>query len=317
MNHERFMKTALNLARRGIGTTGPNPTVGCVIVKNGTIISQGRTAIGGRPHAEPVALKKAGAKTKGSTIYVTLEPCSHHGRTPPCAEALIKAKPAEVVISCLDPDKRVNGRGIQMLAKAGIKVTIGTGEKEALEINRGFIKRVKYGLPFVTLKIATGQDGKYLKGEMFTSEIARNYVHLLRSRSDVLITGTGTIKTDKPKLNVRLNGLEHTSPLVIILGKSKLPGYQTEYIPLKKLLKKLATEGVNNILLECGPTLAAAFLKAKLVDELQIIESPEKFGKRGLDFFDSKIKKQIARNFRKTAEKHLGVDILRIFRKSK
>lgn len=324
MKPDFYMNMALSLARRGIGNTGPNPTVGCVIVKDGVIIAEGRTAPNGRPHAETIALKKAGDKAKGASVYVTLEPCSHHGKTPPCAEALIEAKPAEVIIACLDPDSRVNGRGIKMLAEAGIKITLGTGEKEALEINRGFIKRIKHGIPFVTLKVATSLDGKYLKGtgkaRMFTSDNAQRYVHLLRSRADVLLTGTGTILADSPKLNVRLPGLEDTSPRIVVLGKRKLPEkYQklATRSPLLTTLKELAAEGVNYALVEAGPALAASFIKEGLVDELQIIESPEKLGSDGEGYFAPEIKKLLPKNFRKTAEKQLGVDILRVFARIK
>ncbi len=319
--HDKFMKIALNLARRGIGETAPNPTVGCVIVKDGVILAQGRTAKGGRPHAEAVAISKAKGKTKGSTIYVTLEPCSHYGKTPPCAESIIKAKPAEVVVACLDPDKRVNGSGIKMLIEAGIKVTLGIGEDEAQDINRGFITRTRTKLPFVTLKAAMASDGKYLQGkgkpQWVTGELSRNYVHLLRSRADCLITGTGTIIADKPKLDVRLPGLEHMSPLVIVAGRRKVDGFRAKFAPLKTILEDLANEGVNNVLLESGPTLAAAFLREKLVDELIIIEAPKKLGSKGRDYFKPETQKLIAKHFRKTSEKHIGMDKIIIYAKMK
>ena len=315
--HDKFMRIALNLASRGIGETAPNPSVGCVIVKDGIIISQGRTGVGGRPHAEAIAIKKAGKQAKGSTIYVTLEPCSHYGQTPPCAENIIKAKPAEVVVACLDPDKRVNGRGIKMLMEAGIKVTLGIGEDEAQNINRGFIKRIQDKLPFVTLKAAISSDGKYLKGKgkptWVTGELARSYVHLLRSRSDCLITGTGTVIADKPQLNVRLPGLEHTSPLVIVAGRRKVEGFRPKYAPLKTILEDLAKEGVNNVLVESGPTLTAAFLRENLVDELIIISSPNELGKKGDDYF----KKDALKNLRQISQKEIGMDKIQIFTRIK
>ena len=296
MNHELYMRNALNLARRGIGETSPNPSVGCVVVKDGVIISRARTAKNGRPHAEAIALDKVNAK--GATLYVTLEPCSHHGKTPPCAEKIIKSGIAEVVIACKDPDPRVNGRGIKMLEKAGIKVTFGICEKEALEVNRGFIKRIQNGLPFVTLKAAISADGKYLEGKgkptWITGELARNYVHLLRSRNDILITGTGTMKADNPKLNVRLNGMGESSPKVLVLSKSDL----------RKTLKSLAKNGANNVLVEAGPTLSNAFIKSGLVDELIIIQSPTKLSKKGKDYFA----KTALKNFKQICVKEIGED---------
>jgi diaminohydroxyphosphoribosylaminopyrimidine deaminase/5-amino-6-(5-phosphoribosylamino)uracil reductase len=305
--HEIYMKAALNLAARGIGNTGSNPTVGCVVVKDGVIIAEGRTAKGGRPHAESLALGKAGKRTKGATIYVTLEPCSHHGKTPPCAEAIIKAKPAEIVVACLDPDKRINGHGIKMLMEAGIKVTLGIGEKKTQEINRGFFKRIKTGMPFVTLKAAISADGKYAKGTgkpvFITGDIARKFVHLLRSRNDVLITGTGTIKADNPQLNVRLNGMEDTSPQVVVLSKADLI----------KTLQNLAQNGINNVLIEAGPTLASAFIAAGLVDELIIIESPKILGKTGANYFA----KNALKEFQKISQQQSGVDLISIYKTKK
>ena len=314
MSHEKFMQIALNLARRGIGNTGPNPTVGCVVVQDGVILSQGRTAKGGRPHAESIALDNINAK--GASIYVTLEPCSHHGKTPPCAEKIIKAKPAEVVVACTDPDPRVNGNGIKMLRDAGIKVTTGISEKEALQINRGFFKRIKTGIPFVTLKAAISADGKFAAGQgkpvWVTGELARNYVHLLRSRADVLITGTGTILADKPQLNLRLAGLEDTSPQVIVVGKSKI-SLQKNWLQktgaLKAILQDLGTSGTNNVLVESGSTLANAFIKAGLVDELIIIQSPKNLGKYGQDYFA----KNALDSFHLKSEQEIGIDKICIY----
>jgi diaminohydroxyphosphoribosylaminopyrimidine deaminase/5-amino-6-(5-phosphoribosylamino)uracil reductase len=300
-----------------VGNTGSNPSVGCVVVKDGEIIAQGATAKDGRQHAEAIALKKAGSKAKGSTIYVTLEPCAHHGKTPPCASALIKAKPKEVVVACLDPDPRVNGRGVKMLAEAGIKVTLGVGEKDALDINKGFFKRIQKNMPYVTLKAATSSDGKYLEGDgkpkFITGELARNYVHLLRSRADCIITGTGTIIADKPQLNVRLSGLEDTKPEVIVAGKRKITGYKTENESLKNILKKLAENGVNNVLVEAGPTLAGSFIKEKLVDEVILIEAPKKLGSKGKDYFA----RGALKAYRKTLERKIDMDKIRIFSKIK
>jgi diaminohydroxyphosphoribosylaminopyrimidine deaminase/5-amino-6-(5-phosphoribosylamino)uracil reductase len=307
--HQKFMQIALNLARRGIGNTAENPTVGCVVVHDGIILSEGRTAKNGRPHAESVALDNINAK--GASIYVTLEPCSHHGKTPPCAEKIIKAKPAEVVVACTDPDPRVNGKGIKMLRDAGIKVTTGICEKEALQINRGFFKRIKTGMPFVTLKAAISADGKYASGNgkpvWVTGELARNYVHLLRSRADALITGTGTVLADNPQLNVRISGLEDTSPQVIVVGKSKVnlqKNWQQKTGALKTILQDLGANGTNNLLIEAGSTLANAFIKAGLVDELIIIQSPKNLGKNGVDYFEPNATK----SFKQISAMQLGDD---------
>lgn len=317
MHHEFYMKNALNLARRGVGRTAPNPSVGCVIVKNGSIISRAATGKGGRPHAERVALDIAGREAENAISYVTLEPCAHYGKTPPCAEALIKARGAEVVIACADPDTRVNGKGMKMLRDAGIKVTFGVCEKEALELNRGFFKRIKTGLPFVTLKAAISADGKYAEGKgkptWVTGELARNYVHLLRSQNEIIITGTGTVIADKPQLNVRLNGMEDCSPQVIVVGKSKVnlqKNWQQKNGNLKEILQQLAEQGFNNVMVEAGPTLSNAFIKAGLADELVIIQSPEELGKKGRDYFAQDALSKLTQ----VSEKTIGEDKISFLR---
>ena len=155
-----FMSTALGLARRGLGRTWPNPAVGCVITQAGRVVGRGATAPGGSPHAEPQALAQAGAQARGATVYVTLEPCAHHGKTPPCAEALIAAGVARVVVACEDPDPRVDGGGIAMLRAAGIQVDLGCCQAEAEAMNQGFLTRVRQGRPMVTLKLASSFDGR-------------------------------------------------------------------------------------------------------------------------------------------------------------
>ena len=222
------MRAALALARRGLGRTWPNPTVGCVLVKDGRVVGRGWTQKGGRPHAETEALQRAGAHAAGSTAYVTLEPCSHHGRTPPCAEALIAAKIARAVIAIQDPDLRVSGRGIQMLDGAGIAVEIGPGAEEAQEINAGFLLRLEKNRPLVTLKLAMTLDGRIAthtgESRWITGEPARARSHLLRAQHDAVMVGSGTVLADDPLLNVRLPGLERESPLRIVLdGRMRLP----------------------------------------------------------------------------------------------
>ena len=178
------MQSALGLARRGLGVVWPNPSVGCVLVAKGRVVGRGRTADGGRPHAETEALRQAGGLSKGATAYVSLEPCSHHGETPPCADALVNAGIARAVVALEDPDPRVSGRGIAALRQAGIEVDVGCGAEAAREINAGFIRRVESGRPLVTLKIASSLDGRIAthKGESqwITGPAARDYGHLLR-----------------------------------------------------------------------------------------------------------------------------------------
>jgi diaminohydroxyphosphoribosylaminopyrimidine deaminase/5-amino-6-(5-phosphoribosylamino)uracil reductase len=205
------MALALTLARRGLGRVWPNPAVGCVIVKDGRIVGRGWTQDGGRPHAETEALRQAGPAARGATAYVTLEPCAHHGKTPPCAEALIAAGMSRVVSALEDPDSRVAGKGHTMLRAAGITVDVGTRATEARAVNAGFLARVEHGRPMVALKLATTLDGKIaLPGgasRWITGERARAHVHLLRAQYDAVMIGAGTAVADDPELTSRLPGL--------------------------------------------------------------------------------------------------------------
>lgn len=216
-----FMQYALSLARRGLGNTSPNPSVGCVIVKDGKILGAANTAKGGRPHAETQALQQAALEAKGATAYVTLEPCSHYGKTPPCAESLIKAGISRVVISAIDPFAQVNGKGISMLKEAGIEVVIGVCEEEAQKTTEGFFSVIQKSRPFITLKTATSLDGKIAlkdgSSKWITGEESRNHVHLMRARHDAIITGTATVMADNPDLTCRLPGMFDKSPIRIVL----------------------------------------------------------------------------------------------------
>jgi diaminohydroxyphosphoribosylaminopyrimidine deaminase/5-amino-6-(5-phosphoribosylamino)uracil reductase len=217
-----FMHHALRLAARGLGNVAPNPAVGCVILsRDGHIVGRGWTQPGGRPHAETMALSQAGDAARGGTAYVTLEPCSHHGMTPPCADALAVAQIARVVGATLDPDPRVAGAGFARLEKAGISVARGVWESEARALNLGFFKRIAEGRPLVALKIAQSADGYVAdaKGNSrwITSETARRHGHLLRARHDAILVGIGTVLADDPLLTCRLPGLEQRSPLRIVL----------------------------------------------------------------------------------------------------
>jgi diaminohydroxyphosphoribosylaminopyrimidine deaminase/5-amino-6-(5-phosphoribosylamino)uracil reductase len=219
------MRSALSLARRGLGTTWPNPSVGCVIVKEGRVLARAVTAPGGRPHAEPAALNTAGPAADRATVYVTLEPCCHWGRTPPCTDALIAAKVARVVIATRDPDPRVDGAGIARLRAAGIAVDEGVLRIEAEEVVAGFSSRVRDGRPLVTLKLASTLDGRIAtrtgESRWITGEAARRVVHALRGRHDAVMVGVGTVLADDPELTCRLPGYR-PQPGVRIVADSHL-----------------------------------------------------------------------------------------------
>lgn len=217
------MAAAVRLARWNLGATGSNPSVGCVVVKDGVIVGRGVTARGGRPHAETQALVEAGAAARGSTAYVTLEPCSHHGKTPPCAEALIGAGVARVVVAVADPDPRVSGRGLRMLADEGIAVTPGVLETEAAEGLEAYLFRQVRKRAQVTLKLAVSADGMIgRRGEgqvAITGREARAQSHILRAESDAILVGIGTVLADDPELTCRLPGLESRSPVRVVLDR--------------------------------------------------------------------------------------------------
>ncbi|MBE7636918.1 bifunctional diaminohydroxyphosphoribosylaminopyrimidine deaminase/5-amino-6-(5-phosphoribosylamino)uracil reductase RibD [Sneathiella sp. P13V-1] len=214
------MKMALQLARRGLGQVAPNPAVGCLIVKDNLVVGRGHTQVGGRPHAEVVALSEAGDHAKGATAYVTLEPCSHHGKTPPCAEALINAGVARVVVAMGDPDERVDGDGVEMLRDAGVEVTVGVLQKQALENNLGFVLNRTISRPKVMLKTATTLDGKIAthtgNSQWITGPDARRFGHMLRAKNDAIMVGIGTVLADDPRLDCRIPGLENRSPIRIV-----------------------------------------------------------------------------------------------------
>lgn len=222
------MRAALGLARRSLGETWPNPSVGCVLVKDGHVVGRGFTARGGRPHAETIALDQAGAAARGSSAYVTLEPCCHKGQTGPCAEALIQAGVARVVAAIEDPDPRVSGRGLEMLKKAGIAVELGLCAESAAELNAGFFQRILHERPLITLKLATSLDGRIAThsrhSHWITGETARAASHRLRAETDAILVGIGTALADDPELTCRLPGLEHRSPVrVVVDSRLRLP----------------------------------------------------------------------------------------------
>jgi len=314
------MARAIELARRGLFTTDPNPRVGCVIADGERVIAEGWHEKAGLPHAEVVALAAAGAAARGATAYVTLEPCSHFGRTPPCADALIAAGIGRLVYAMKDPNPRVNGAGIARLAAAGIALTGGVLEQESLELNPGFVSRMTRGQPWVTVKLAASLDGGTAlpggESHWITGEAAREDVQRLRARSSAVMTGSGTVLADDPRLDVRLPGATRQPLRVVLDSKLRTPatarilappgqalllctdedaerasalraaGAEVVQMPssggsvdLAAALALLAERQVNELLVECGAGLAGAFFAAGLVDELRLYIAPMLLGR--------------------------------------
>ena len=269
------MAAALALAERGVGQTGLNPSVGCIIVKDGIVVGRGWTQKGGRPHAEAMALAQAGSAAQGSTVYVTLEPCAHQSdRGPSCALLLMDARPARVVVALEDPDPRTAGEGIKALMAAGIAVETGVMASEAHRSLAGFMCRMQRQRPFVTLKIAISLDGQIAMADgssrWITGDIARAHSHIERARTDAILVGSGTVKADAPQLNVRLKGLEHRSPRKVMLGSGNAPdGWEVISAPAD-----IAKLDCNHVMVEGGAATATAFLKAGLVARLLLFRAP-------------------------------------------
>ena len=217
----RFMALALTLGRRGLGNTWPNPAVGAVVVKDGKIIGRGWTQPGGRPHAEALALKRAGKAARGATLYVTLEPCSHEGKTPPCADAVLRAGIARVVSAAEDPNPEVAGQGHERLRGKNVAVEVGLDAEEARRAHAGHFRRIRDGRPHVLLKLAVSSDGKAAaagrKPVEITAAEARQEVFLLRAQSDAILVGLGTVMADNPSLTSRLSGMRERSPVRVVL----------------------------------------------------------------------------------------------------
>lgn len=275
------MAHALRLAARGLGNVWPNPAVGCVLIRGGRVMGRGWTQPGGRPHAEVMALAQAGQGARGATAYVTLEPCAHHGRTPPCAEALIAAGVARVVTALTDPDSRVAGRGHAMLRDAGIEVGEGVLAAPARQLQAGFFSRITRGRPWLTLKLAGSFDGRIAtragESRWITGPAARAHVHALRLRHDAVMVGGGTASADRPALNVRGFGPVR-QPVRIVVSSRALPDLPREdhaHGPLWQVsgalpgvMSGLAERGLTRIFCEGGGHLASGLLAAGLVDEL-------------------------------------------------
>ncbi|HWB56713.1 MAG TPA: bifunctional diaminohydroxyphosphoribosylaminopyrimidine deaminase/5-amino-6-(5-phosphoribosylamino)uracil reductase RibD [Gaiellaceae bacterium] len=274
------MERALELAERGRGTTAPNPVVGAVLVRGGEVVGEGWHERAGGPHAEAVALAAAGARARGATLYVTLEPCAHQGRTPPCADALVEAGVERVVAAVGDPNPATDGAGFARLRAAGVEVELVGGELEwrARVQNEAFRTWVSAGRPFVTYKAAVTLDGRVtVPGSRWVSgEESRRRVHELRARVDAVAVGMGTVRADDPRLTAR--GVEASrQPRRLAFGSGPLPdGAELELVtgPLQEALARLAEEGVQSILLEGGPTLATGFVAAGLVDKLLLFVAP-------------------------------------------
>lgn len=278
---QRHMAHALALATRGLGNTWPNPAVGCVIIRDGRVLGRGWTQPGGRPHAEAMALAQAGNAARGATAYVTLEPCAHHGKTPPCAEALIAAGVARVVVALTDPDPRVSGRGIAMLQTAGIEVTQGVAEARARQQQRGFLTRITQGRPMLTLKLGSSFDGRIAtasgESQWITGPEARRHVHALRLTHDAVMVGGGTARADRPALNVRGMGTVR-QPVRIVVSSQKvldMPPDGPEHGPLwqvsgepAEFMAELGARGLTRVFCEGGGVLAAGLMRAGLVDQL-------------------------------------------------
>jgi diaminohydroxyphosphoribosylaminopyrimidine deaminase / 5-amino-6-(5-phosphoribosylamino)uracil reductase len=270
------MATAIALAERGRARTGANPNVGCVIVKDGLIIGRGWTQNDGRPHAEAMALAQAGHAARGATTYVTLEPCAHASpRGPTCADSLINAGVARVVVAIKDPDPRTNGKGLARLEAAGISVTVGVCADAARASMVGWFSQIQRHRPYVTLKLATSLDGCIARADgeskWITGDAARAHAHLERSRQTMILVGRGTYEADQPRLDVRLAGLEGRAPARAVLTHGAVPPGWTRVFAPKDIHSFV---GVQYLLVEGGAQTAAAFLQAGLVDRILLYRAP-------------------------------------------
>ena len=358
----RLMQLALALGRRGLGRTWPNPAVGAVVVKDGMILGRGWTQPGGRPHAETEALKRAGKEAKGATLYVTLEPCSHQGKTPPCVDAIIRSGIVRVVSSLEDPNPEVAGQGYGKLRERGIAVETGLGADEAAHQHAGHLRRMRERRPQVLLKLAASSDGKAgLPGRKpagITGESARARVHQMRAEADAILVGIGTVLSDDPHLTCRLPGMLERSPVRVILdAKLRIPlatslvgtardtptwvfttpassamaedilkakgveVFRVEgkdgRLDLAAVLTALAGRGITRLMVEGGPTVAASFLKADLVDEAALFRSPNPLG-AGIDALEGLPLTALTKSpkLKPVASETVGTDTLELFERA-
>jgi diaminohydroxyphosphoribosylaminopyrimidine deaminase/5-amino-6-(5-phosphoribosylamino)uracil reductase len=274
---DAHLRRALELAERGRGKVADHPLVGAVLVRDGEVVGEGWYEYDLVRHAEAAALEQAGARARGATLYVTLEPCSHHGRTPPCADAVVEAGVSRVVVGALDPNPLVNGRGLARLREAGVEVEL-RDSIEARRQNEAWRTWKSLGRPFVTYKAAVTLDGRVVvpRRRWVSGEESRRRVHELRAASDAVAVGMGTVRADAPRLDARGVDARH-QPRRLAFGRGPLPeGSQLELRsgPLAEELRALAADGVQSLLLEGGPTLATAFVEAQLVDKLLLFVAP-------------------------------------------
>ncbi|KEA65046.1 Diaminohydroxyphosphoribosylaminopyrimidine deaminase [Marinobacterium lacunae] len=359
LDHQ-FMGRAIVLARRGLFTTDPNPRVGCVLVRDGEIVGEGYHVRAGEGHAEVNALREAGDNARGATAYVTLEPCSHFGRTPPCADTLVSAGVARMVCAMVDPNPSVAGRGIERLRQAGVQVASGLMEREARGLNPGFIKRMEQGLPFVRVKLAMSVDGRTAmasgESQWITGPEARSDVQRLRARSSAILTGVDSVLIDDSSLTVRSQELALDwpedsvvrQPLRVVLDSDlRLPvgakilhqpgrtlivtrsadadkadalrhaGAEvvcqsgTGRVDLRAVLEHLAvSEQCNELLVECGATLAGAFVETGLVDELNLYMAPKLLGSQARPLLELPLQRMAQQiPLELTDIRHLGADL--------
>jgi diaminohydroxyphosphoribosylaminopyrimidine deaminase/5-amino-6-(5-phosphoribosylamino)uracil reductase len=342
-----WMQACLRLARRNRGRTATNPSVGTLLVKDGIVVGSGVTAIGGRPHAERLALDEAADCAKGATAYVTLEPCAHHAATPPCAQALIDAGVTRVVAAYIDPDERVDGKGYAMLREAGIIVEAGVCEAQAGEDLAGYLTRKRQNRPHVTLKFAQSADGYIGRaGEevAITGPVAVSYGHRMRAEMDAIAVGHGTVEADDPSLTCRLEGLTDRSPHRFVfasqldlatnlattarvtpttlvsatppsaalaqIGVCHMPvEFHEGVMALPEVLEDMAAQGISSLMVEGGAKLAQSFLDAGLVDVIALFRSPDALG--------SGIKAPvIPQTFNEPRHLTLGADTLTLYAKA-
>jgi diaminohydroxyphosphoribosylaminopyrimidine deaminase/5-amino-6-(5-phosphoribosylamino)uracil reductase len=283
---EAHMGQAIALAGRVRGVTAPNPWVGCVIVTPAGEVFDGATEPPGGPHAEAVALAAAGDEARGATLYCTLEPCAHHGRTPPCADAIVEAGVARVVVAVLDPDPKVSGRGVERLRAAGVEVTVGTRSSEVAEQLAPYLKHRRTGRPWVVLKLAATLDGRTAapdgSSRWITGEDARHDAHRLRAHSDAVLVGAGTVRADDPELTVRLAEHVTRQPLRVVLGRAPEHARIHPAVELSgdlgDVLDELGGRGVVQLLVEGGARVAHDFHAAGLVDRYVVYLAPALFG---------------------------------------
>ncbi len=323
---QRHLLAAIRTGARGLGTTWPNPSVGAILVKDGHVISAGRTAAGGRPHAEKVVLEAAAGAAGGATLYISLEPCAHFGKTPPCADALIAAGIGRAVVAMTDPDPRVSGGGLERLEAAGIPVALADGLAAAHDAHQGHVRRLATGRPWVTLKLAVSGDGMIGRKDAgqvaITGARASAHVQALRSRYDGILVGSGTVTADDPQLTCRLPGLEHRSPVRIVLdthgriapdrrifaasgnapvlrlvGEKSSSDVQSGFgshvetlsvpehdgrLAMAAVLERLGAYGLTRVLVEGGSQVAACLVCEGLADDIILFRSPMEIGGDGV-----------------------------------